>query len=185
MKHQALILTGLLILSTGCTSTRVQRIGTAEYNAVRDPEAVRLFLGDVSRPYREIAWIDSFSAVEKDREVKREQLAELRREAARIGADAIIEIQSLKEMRRGMTNDPRTPFPAWEQARTEMNFLRGKAVRFVEEEQALEREEERAGMELIAPETGETPSETALDEIPEVPAPRDSTPDPAPSRPGY
>jgi hypothetical protein len=184
---RTLILFTLLLACSACGASRVHRIGEAEYKGGGSPDSIRLFLGDVTRPYQEIAWVDSFSSVDRDREVKREQLGELRRRAAELGADAIIEIQSLKEQRRGMTPDPRTPFPAFQPADYELRFLRGKAVRFVatEADPVLEREEERAGMEL-APATAEGPTgESAIDRIPDGPSPEGPTGQEAVQRPGY
>lgn len=179
-------LLGMLVM-TGCAGSRVEPLSDAVYAPRTTPEQVRLYVGDISRPYREVAWIDSSSATSRHRDVRRNQLTQIRRRAAELGADAVIEIRSLEEQRRGLTSDPRAPVPAWQQSRTTLYFLRGKAVRLLDtgDQPVLEREEELAGMQLNPDEPGPIPQEGWVDSIPERSAPSEPTPPTGAPRLGY
>ncbi|MBX3729978.1 MAG: hypothetical protein KF858_12390 [Candidatus Sumerlaeia bacterium] len=176
-----------VLVIAGCAGPRVEPLSDAVYAPQVAPEQVRLYVGDISRPYREVAWIDSVSATTRHRDARRDQLTQIRRKAAELGADAVIEIRSLEEQRRGLTSDPRAPVPAWQQSRTTMYFLRGKAVRLLDtgDQPVLEREEELAGMQLDPDEPGPIPQDGLADNIPETSAPSQPTPPTGAPRPGY
>lgn len=118
--------------STACSAGRVHPLTSVRHPAKSGPEEVRLYLAAPDAAVEEIAWIDSFVANDKQPETRQRQLANIRDRAARIGADGIVEIQSLREKHRGLMPDPTTPVYTWQQGEYELHFLRGKAVRFLD-----------------------------------------------------
>ena len=147
------------LVFAGCTSTKVYRLTEEQFPATQNPEDVRLFLGQVQRPHVRIAHVNSYLDRDKTVATKREQLEDLRRRAARLGAEAVVSVRLLREKHRGYELDPTVPFGALRQGQYDLYFLRGTAIRFVSQE------EEAQGIG----EYGEYPATTFdVDVIPEV-----------------
>lgn len=163
-------------LLAGCSSTSVKRISDEKFAPNPRPESVRMFVGTVTQPHVEIAYVNSFKDADDTVVVKRRQLEDLRARSAQLGADAVIDVRSLRERHRGFTLDPTTPFTSWRQGRYETHFLRGVAVRFVEPgESETEWEELQAGTQATETlEPGDLDPETI---------PVQSTSEEAPARP--
>jgi hypothetical protein len=98
---------------------------------------IRLFVNEVRRPHLKIAYVQSFSDVKTDEETKRRQLEALKSEARKVGADAVMTIRQMKGRVRGAVLDEMTPFTAYRQGRYEIHFMRGVAIKFVDEEEAM------------------------------------------------
>lgn len=118
------------VFAAGCQSSRVQRLNPESYPASSLPADIRLYIEAPQREHVEIAWIDSFASLSDDRQTKQRQLEQLRRRAASLGANALVEIAYLSERHRGMVIDTSVPFTAWEPGSAEPGFIRGKAIRF-------------------------------------------------------
>ena len=134
----ALFLTAALLLAaaTGCETSRVHRLTPEVFPPTASEESIKLFVNQVRRPHIRIAHIQSTADISRDPEVRRAQLEQLRAEARALGADAVMDIQQLQNRVRGMVIDERVPFRAYRQGNYELYFLRGTAIRFVDEEAA-------------------------------------------------
>jgi uncharacterized protein YbjQ (UPF0145 family) len=139
-----------LVLLSACGGSSVYRLTDEDFTQVKSPDEVRLFTGELTRPYLEIALINSEASEDRTVANRREQLRQLQREAARLGADAVADVRVLEERHKGMVADPTVPLPAWKQGDTTLYFLRGTAVRWLDPEvdPVLEFEEEAAGLTL-------------------------------------
>jgi len=136
--------------AAACGRTQVHSLTEQTFAPKSRPEDVRLFLGKLDRPSVAIAKIDSTLDQSDSVGAKRAMLADLRTRAAKLGADAVVDIRLLKEKRHGFMADPTVPFKAWQQGDYDLYFLRGTAVRFdvKDDEAVLEWEEQQAGMTL-------------------------------------
>lgn len=152
-------------LMVGCSNTRYEMITSERFPPKADPTEVRLYVNQVRRPHIKVAYVQSFSDLSRtDEEVRREQLLELRNNAARVGADAVMDIRQMKNQVRGFVQDERTPFRSYTQDRYETYFLRGVAIRFVEDEATAAAFADPARETALPPPTTETPG----DDIPFV-----------------
>ncbi len=158
----------LATISGGCSNTRVHPITDQEFQPARNVEQVKMYLGVVDRPHVQLAFVNSFPDSDKTVAIKRDQLRDLQKRAADLGADAVMDVRLLTEKHRGMTVDPTVPFRAWKQGDFDLYFLRGVAIRFVDESDP-EWEEQQAG--LPATDTEQMAEsilpEQSLEEIPE------------------
>jgi len=94
------------------------------------PESVELLTRKPSQPYREIAVVDSFRAKKLDADTTARMMEDLRKKAAALGADAVVEVRRLEDRHEGFMNNPRTPFPSVMQGEWKTYFFRGTAVRY-------------------------------------------------------
>ncbi|MEQ8820560.1 MAG: hypothetical protein RLY93_09960 [Sumerlaeia bacterium] len=124
------VLAVALTQSVGCTNTKVHRLTTERFEPAANPESVRLFIGPVNRPHTRIAYVNSDTEDMPTVVEKRAQLKELQARAAKLGADAVVEIELLQEEHKGFVPDPAVPFKAWRQGEYELAFLRGTAIKF-------------------------------------------------------
>lgn len=136
-------------LGLGCTAVHTKPLTDQEFPAV-PRDSVRVFVGVPEEPHLRLAFINSDPDLERSVRRKREQIEQLRHRAARLGADAVVDVQLLREERRGFQPDPATPIRSWRQGDSELWFLRGVAIKFLVEDEAeiLEYEEAAAGMTL-------------------------------------
>jgi uncharacterized protein YbjQ (UPF0145 family) len=79
-----------------------------------------------------IAYVQSIGAADKETETVRAQLRDLREKAREVGGEAVVNVQQLSDRIRGYVRDERVPFRAYEQGTAQRYFLRGTAIRFVE-----------------------------------------------------
>jgi hypothetical protein len=115
---------------------------------------VRLYVNEVRRPHVKIAIVQSFSDPEPDAARKREMLESLTREARKVGADAVMNIRQLRNDVRGAVVDEAVPFRSYKQGRYDMFFLRGTAIRFVDEMPAETAPSLVAPVEPVRPDQG-------------------------------
>jgi hypothetical protein len=123
----------LLLGSAACTTSKRHMLSEEKFPARAKTEEVKLFVNEVRRPHVKVALVQSFSDAEPTAEVKKEQLEDLMREARRVGADAVMSVRQLNSRVRGFVPDERVPFPSWRQGRYELYFMRGTAIKFVDE----------------------------------------------------
>ncbi|MCB2154107.1 hypothetical protein KQI84_04425 [bacterium] len=173
MRRAILLILIAALAMAGCSSTKVYRLTEERFPATKNPDDVRLFLGQVQRPHIRIAYVNSYLDREKTVLTKRDQLQDLRRRAAKLGAEAVVNVQLLREKHEGFEMDPTVPFSALRQGQYNLYFLRGTAIRYVSEEEAQ------------AAEAAEYPESTFnIDTIPEVDTEDAPLPDPPPNE-GY
>jgi hypothetical protein len=155
----------LAALALGCSNQKVYRLSDEPLPKAVPAENVRLFLGETTRPHRELALVNSVIERDKTTATKRRQLADLQGRAAGLGADAVVDIRLLSEKHRGFTLDPTVPFRAWQQGHYELYFLRGRAIQFIEqpEESGPEWEEVQAGLATTAEDAPSTPALQGID----------------------
>lgn len=159
------------LLATACAVDHSHRLTEQEFAPVRNADEVRLFVGEVERPHVEIALVNSVATSERSDDARREQLRSLQARAAELGANAVMEVRTMREQHKGMVADPAVPFPAWKQGDTTMYFLRGTAIRWAEPDAQtpLEWEEQRAGLTVdqVAPADAATEETAPPPNIPE------------------
>jgi hypothetical protein len=133
------LLVTLLFAATmisACGTPRVNRLTDERFPAVPADQEVKLYVNEVQRPHVKIAQVQSFADPNQDADTKRRQLQELRDTARDLGADAVMSVTQLNQQVRGMVRDERTPFPSLRQGTLDRYFLRGVAIRYVEEAEA-------------------------------------------------
>jgi hypothetical protein len=129
----ALVGTLACLLLPGCSSTRVHRLVPETYPAKSPDYQVKLYINKVTRPHREIAFIDSRASTDRSEATQSEQLRQLQQKARSLGADAVHDIRSMTHKVRGVVADERVPFQAYKQGRYELFFLRGIALVYLPE----------------------------------------------------
>jgi len=118
-----------------CSAPRqVHRVTDFQYIAKAADAPIDLFVGELTRPYEPIAIVDSKRYESKTDAQKAEMLAELETLARPLGADAVHNVRLLSVRIRGAIADDRVPVPgAWRQGVSYMYFLRGQAVKYVDQ----------------------------------------------------
>lgn len=133
-KFLPLLLLGLAVLAaSACTHRRTVPLVREEFPPTPQGTEIRLYVNAIQRPHIPIAVVQSFSDASADNETKRRQLENLQELARARGADAVMDIQQMTLLERGMIEDPSTPFPSLTQGTNERYILRGTAIRFLEE----------------------------------------------------
>ena len=128
----AAVLTVAALCMGGCSSAP-REVHVCDPHNVRPAcraESVELLTRKPARPYREIAVVDSFRAKKLDADTTARMMEDLRKKAAALGADAVVEVRRLEDRHEGFTNNPRTPFPSVMQGEWKTYFFRGTAVRY-------------------------------------------------------
>lgn len=182
MLRATLLLTLLAVVLSGCSNRRYYYLATEDFPPTPADQEVRLYVNPLVRPHIEVAYVHSFMDTETDSETRRRQLQQMSETARSLGADAIMDIRQMTGEVRGMVIDEAVPFRAYRQGSYPLYFLRGTAVRFVEEEdEELEPiEDPRPGLttptdeevELIDPEDiPEAPEAAPEEEFPTAPQP--------------
>ncbi|MCC5876837.1 MAG: hypothetical protein JJU11_11510 [Candidatus Sumerlaeia bacterium] len=126
----------LPLLVVGCSNTKYNLLTQERFPPKADPAEVRLYVNQVRRPHIKLAHVQSFAEVSRDNDVRRDQLRDIRETAAKVGADAVMEIRQMNNQVRGFVQDERTPFRSYTQDRYQTYFLRGVAIKFVDDERA-------------------------------------------------
>jgi hypothetical protein len=166
----------LVVASGSCTIKRTFVIGQT-HPANPDPSSIRVFIGELNTDHSEIAYVHSFTSDNKRVATRREQMVDLQRRAAKVGADAIMDVQLLAEDHRGVTLNRTTPLRTPRQGEFQRFFLRGTAVRIAPGETIELPTEE-------PPETSEVLDEATIEAIPEV-VPEPEAPSTTPARAAY
>jgi len=159
-----LALAVLVVASGSCTIKRTFVIGQT-HPANPNPSAIRTYIGELDTPHSEIAYVHSYSSDNKRVATRREQLVDLQKRAAKVGADAIMDVQLLAEEHRGVTLNRTTPLRTPRQGEFQRYFLRGTAVRLSPDE-APEQAPQDGTQE--APANPEILDDATMESIPEV-----------------
>jgi len=127
------ILLAMLLTLAGCSATQIHRLTDEKFTPKPPGTEIDIYIGELKRPYREIAVLDSRCSGTKDSEIKEQQLEDIKRLARKVGADAVHNVRLLTKNARGMVPDQRVPFPAFKQGRYKLYFIRGDAITFVDD----------------------------------------------------
>lgn len=157
--HIPLLLLALLV-AAGCSNRRTYRLTSEKFPPTPADQEVRLFVNEVREPHVKIAMVQTFSSRSRENDVVRDQLQELNDRARALGADAVVNVRVLRNRVDGYVVDERVPFRAYRQGRNELYFLRGTAIRFIDEEDFWNFDDPLA--------TADTFTTMRDDEIPEV-----------------
>ena len=122
---------------TGCARPTMERLTGEEFDRKAKDASVDLYIGTYDGYYEPVAILNSISLPEKDNLAKDQQLEYLKKEARKLGADAIHEIRLLPREVRGYVQDENVPFRSWKQGVYYVYFLRGTAIRYVKEKESL------------------------------------------------
>ncbi len=109
---------------------RVRPIDHACLPAGRSPARIPVYRGEGPGDYVEIAYVDSYSCLERDEETVKAQLEDLDANARAAGADGLIRLKQLAIKKTGFVNNPRTPFPSVQQGETKYYFFRAVAIKY-------------------------------------------------------
>ena len=123
------------LILAGCNTSSVRRLVWEEYPEKPTFAMVELYVGKIERASKPIAIMNSKFYTDQTRESKAEMLAELRRMAGRMGADAVVNIRLLPKKFEGMVMDDKVPFPAWKPGDYSAYFMRGTAIVFEEKKE--------------------------------------------------
>jgi uncharacterized protein YbjQ (UPF0145 family) len=123
----------MAVIVTSCATRRRHMLTDERYAPTPAAQEIKLYVNEVRRPHIRIAIVQSFSEPEPDAARKREMLEALTTEARKIGADAVMNVRQLKNQVRGAVVDEAVPFRSYRQGRYDMAFMRGTAIRFVDE----------------------------------------------------
>ena len=149
-----LLLFVVLVVAVSCGTQRRYILGDTRYPPKPSDAEIKLFVNEVRRPHVKVAIVQSFADTEPDAEKKREMLEALTREARRVGADAVMNVRQLRNKVRGAVVDEAVPFRAYKQGRYDMYFMRGTAIRFVDESEVIEGPSDLAPIEPVATDAG-------------------------------
>lgn len=154
-----LLLLAVLVIA-GCSNRRTYRLASEKFPPTPADQEVRLFVNEVREPHVKIAMVQTFASRSRENDVTRDQLQELNDRARALGADAVVNVRVLRNRVDGYVVDERVPFRSYRQGRNELYFLRGTAIRFIDEEDFWGFDDPLA--------TAETFATMSDDEIPEV-----------------
>ena len=127
----AVVAVGLL---AGCSRARVHSLSLYEYPSKPRGYEMEAYFGEVEQLYVPIAIIDSAPRDVVNDETREKMLAEVKRAARKIGADALHKVRFIGGEGAGYVEDPATPFPSLKQGPYEMNYLRAEAIKFPDPE---------------------------------------------------
>jgi hypothetical protein len=132
----AMFLFAALLAAAGCASRTVYRLTDEKFRPTPANQEIKLYVTDVAQKYQPIGWVQSRSAPDREPKTKNAQLKYIVSEARKIGADAIVNVRMLRNKVRGAIADEAVPLPAWQQGEYERYFMRGLAIRYVEDGEA-------------------------------------------------
>lgn len=133
--------------SIGCSRARVHPLSLYEYRAKPKSYDMPAYFGKVDRPHVPIAIIDSSPRETLDQPTKDKMLAEVKKAARKIGADAVHDARFIEGEGSGYVSDPATPFPSAKQGPYEMNYLRVEAIKFPDLPSAAQSQPTQWGVE--------------------------------------
>jgi uncharacterized protein YbjQ (UPF0145 family) len=120
-------------LLSSCNTGTVKKLKWETRPPREGSAGIELFVGQVQRPYEEIAILQSRYYENQSKENKTKMLADMRNLARRVGADAVMDVHILPKRFQGMVADEKVPFPAWKQGADYTYFMRGTAIVFKED----------------------------------------------------
>lgn len=130
----ALSLCAAAMVLTSCSCilapARTVAVDNAKLGPKRPVESVALIHGDAGGT--KVASISSIRDTKFTEPEINAMLADLRKQGAQAGVDAVTNIRVLHDWRRGFINNPRTPFYSRMQGTENLYFLRGDGVRFAD-----------------------------------------------------
>jgi len=117
-----------LFLLCSCNRPYVHRVVWDKYPP-RDKNApVEMFVGRVARPHTIIAVLQSHYSSDQTDESKAQMLAQIKKLALRVGADAVMDVRMVPKRFEGMIMDDKVPFPAWKPGDYQAFAMRGTAI---------------------------------------------------------
>lgn len=130
-KLAAISLVGALVAA--CTPTRapIRPIDHACLPAGTSPADIALYRQDIDAEYLQIAYLDSFFCQDPGEKEVKDMLDDLKAKARIAGADAVIRVKMLSDVRSGALDNPRTPFRSMEQGEWKEKFFRGIAIKYL------------------------------------------------------
>lgn len=120
----AALIAGLI----GCAAADYKLLTDEKFPAKPKNYEVELFLGEIDRPHKTIAIVQSKSYDNKFEATKSRQLDEVKETAAKLGADAVQKVRMLENKAKGFVADNQTPFSSWKQGKYNLYFIRGEAI---------------------------------------------------------
>ena len=127
------ILLALAVALSACARPTVKRLTDERYPRKTASEEIELYIGGYDGAHEVIAELNSISLPEKDDLAKSRQIDYLKKRARELGADAIEDIRLLPREVRGYVLDENVPFRSWKQGVYYVYFLRGTAIRYVDD----------------------------------------------------
>lgn len=169
MLRPVFLLALVAVIASGCSGRKVWMLTDERFEPSTPPDQISLYINEIERPHIKLAYVESDSDSREGTEVTRTQLTQLRERAHEIGADAVVNVRQLKTKVRGAVIDERVPFRAYRQGSFELGFIRGVAIRYVEEGEAEDNEPVSAPDDASLAEAGEPqgiPEQETLDREP-------------------
>ncbi len=115
-----------------CEKPPIRVIDKTCLPAGSSPKVVPLFRADVNAKYQQIAYIDSFVALDNCSDTVQKQLKDLQAKARQTGADALVRVRLLKNRVRGFKEDPYTAFFSVTPGASDDYFFRATAIKYLE-----------------------------------------------------
>lgn len=151
----------ILALAAGlgaCATPRQHSLTDQEFAPRAEPELVRLVIGPEERDHLDIAMLQSEASRDRSTATRRDQLAEIRERAARLGADAVVDLIVIPQTHTGFVGDPAAPVPFLMQGTETTYIMRGRAIRYTD-------------IPETTPADGPAPGEVDPSAVPEVAPP--------------
>lgn len=129
------LLLPLLALAVGlgaCATPRQYTMTDQEFSPRAEPELVRLVIGPEERDHLDLAMLQSAASRDRSTATRREQLAEIRQRAAKLGADAVVDLIVIPQTHTGFVGDPAAPVPFLMQGTETTYIMRGRAIRYLD-----------------------------------------------------
>lgn len=128
----------VIVLLSSCSPVRVQHLSLYEYPAQPRGYDMPAYYGEYEGLYVPIAVIDSGPRENVDQADQEAMLAEIKKAARKIGADAVHQVRFITGEGEGMVSDPATPFLSVKQGPYETTYLRAEAIVFPDADRAPE-----------------------------------------------
>lgn len=134
MKAYALTLLAAvaLTMASGCATPRQKTLAEEKFSPRAEPELVRLIIGPEEREHLDLAILQSAASRDRSTATRRVQLAEIRSRAAKLGADAVVDLIVIPQSRTGLVGDPGAPVAFPMQGTETTYIMRGRAIRYTD-----------------------------------------------------
>lgn len=123
----------VVLLLAACGGPALKRLTAQTFPPKPASEPLEVYGGKVTSGCLEIAYLNSISLPEKDAAAKARQLEDLKQRARRLGADAVQDVMLLERRVKGFIVDEMTPFRSWKQDTYSLYFLRGTAIKYLDD----------------------------------------------------
>lgn len=160
-----LILIATMAAVSGCATPRMKTLSEEKFSPRADSGLVRLIIGPEEREHLDLAILQSEASRDRSTTTRRAQLTEIRESAAKIGADAVVDLIVIPQTHTGLVGDPAAPVPFLMQGTETTYIMRGRAIRYTD----------------IPADAGTMPADIAPESVPEVAPP--GVPDEKPAQP--